>query len=66
MTSRSAMVHKRKELTAVVFGFLANKGLSKKTSGVDGMAKSMIARQAGEVGHDPELDHPDEWDRPVD
>ncbi|TDT18221.1 hypothetical protein BDK89_3839 [Ilumatobacter fluminis] len=66
MTTRSNLDHMRKELGASVFGFLANKGLSRKTKGVDGLAKSMIARQAGEVAHDPELDHPEEWDRPVD
>ena len=49
-----------------MFGFLVDKGMSKKTTGLDGIAKKLIARQAGEVAHDPELDHPEEWDRPVD
>lgn len=66
MTTRSSLAHKRKELGAVAFGFLANKGLSKKTTGVDGVAKSMLAKKVGEVPHDPELNHPAEWDRPVD
>lgn len=66
MTSRRPIDHAKKELGGKVFGFLANKGLSKKTSGVDGVAKTLLAKQVGEVPHDPELEHPEEWDRPVD
>ena len=66
MTSRSSFEHRKKELSGTVFGFLANRGMSKKTTGLDGVAKKLIARQSGEVPHDPELDHPEEWDRPVD
>lgn len=66
MTDRTPMEQRKKELGGKVFGFLANKGLSRKTTGVDGVAKKLIAKQAGEVDHDPELDHPAEWDRPVD
>ncbi len=66
MTSRSSFAHRKKELGGTVFGFLVNKGMSRKTTGLDGVAKKLIAKQAGEVPHDPELDHPEEWDRPVD
>ena len=66
MTNRTNLEHKRKELAASAFGFLANKGMSRKTTGVDKLAKNMIAKQVGEVPHDPDLDHPDEWDRPID
>lgn len=66
MTDRTPMEQRRKELGGKVFGFLANKGLSRRTTGLDGVAKKLIAKQAGEVDPDPELDHPSEWDRPVD
>ena len=54
------------ELATQAFGLLANKGLSKKTTGVDKVAKRMIAKKVGDVPPDPDLDHPEEWDRPVD
>ena len=66
MTTRRNIDHTKKEAMGKVFGFLANRGLSKRTSGIDGVAKGLLAKQVGEVPHDPELDHPDEWDRPVD
>lgn len=66
MTARSSFAHTKRELTGKVFGFLANKGLSRKTNGVDGVAKTLLAKQVGEVPHDPELEHPEDWDRPVD
>lgn len=66
MTTRSELDQRKRELTNQAFGFLANRGLSKKTTGVDKFAKQLIARQAGTVPPDPELEHPEEWDRPVD
>ena len=66
MTARKELDHRKKELTNQAFGLLANRGLSKKTTGFDKVAKQLIAKQAGDVPHDPELDHPEEWDRPVD
>ncbi len=66
MTSRSSFEQLKKETGGRVFGFLANKGLSRRTTGIDGVAKKLLASQVGEVPHDPELDHPAEWDRPVD
>jgi len=66
MTTRKELDHRKKELSNQAFGLLANKGLSKKTTGVDKFAKRLIAKKAGDVPHDPDLDHPDEWDRPVD
>lgn len=66
MTRRSEVGQRKKELTMKAFGALANRGLSKKTTGVDRIAKQLIAKQVGDVSHDPELDHPEEWDGPVD
>ncbi|MEM9514898.1 MAG: hypothetical protein AAGA42_08570 [Actinomycetota bacterium] len=66
MTERSSFEQRKKELAGAAFGLLGNKALSKKTTGIDGVAKKLVAKQAGEVPHDPELDHPAEWDRPVD
>ena len=45
----------------------ARRALTSRTSGIDGIAKSLLERQAsGPVEPDPELDHPDDWDRPID
>ncbi|MEM9038405.1 MAG: hypothetical protein AAGD33_00785 [Actinomycetota bacterium] len=66
MTTRTEREQRTKELANQAFGLLANRGLSKKTTGVDKFAKRMIARKVGDVPHDPDLDHPVEWDRPVD
>lgn len=66
MTTRSERTHRVKELTGRVFASVANKGFTRRTTGIDGIAKKLLARQLGEVDHDPELDHPEEWDRPVD
>ena len=65
LTSRCARFMDRHLLIPLV-DFLANKGLSRKTNGVDGVAKTLLAKQVGEVPHDPELEHPEDWDRPVD
>ena len=46
---------------------LARRALSTRTTGLDGLAKKMLGKQAGgSLEADPELDHPDDWDRPID
>ncbi len=46
---------------------VAKRALSTRTTGLDGMAKSLLARSASSGGEpDPELEHPDDWDRPID
>ncbi len=61
MTSRSNLDQWRRETQAAVFGKLANRVFTRKTDGLDGIAKRVIARQAPTVGPDPELDHPDPY-----
>jgi hypothetical protein len=38
---------------------VANKALSRKTTGIDKVAKRVIAKQMGVPRADPELDHPE-------
>ena len=40
--------------------------MSKNEDGLDGLAKSLLIRGRAEVPPDPELDHPEDWDRPID
>lgn len=57
MTSRSNRDHMRAELQARLMARVANRAFSRKESGLDGMAKTMLNKRVGEVPHDPELDH---------
>jgi hypothetical protein len=48
-----------------VLGRVAPRAFSRRTTGLDGLAKKLMAKQAGPVEHDPELDHPDpDWQVP--
>jgi hypothetical protein len=43
-------------------GRMAARAFTRKTTGLDGMVKKLMARQAGPVEHDPDLDHYDaDW-----
>ena len=44
---------------------LAGRAMSKSETGLDGLAKSILKKGGREVPHDPELDHPEDWDRPI-
>jgi hypothetical protein len=38
-----------------------------RKTGLDGLAKTLLQRQTGgPVAHDPDLDRPDDRDRPID
>ncbi len=58
MTTRSEFEHRKRELQAAVFATVANKALSRKTTGTDKVAKRVIAKRMGVPEPDPELDHP--------
>jgi hypothetical protein len=58
MTKRSELEHRKRELQAAAFAKVANRALSRKTTGLDKVAKRMISRQMGAPTADPELDHP--------
>ena len=59
MTQRSEFEHRKRELQAAAFAKVANKALSRKTTGLDAMAKRVIAKQMGTPTDDPDLQHPD-------
>ena len=67
MTTRSERDQRLRELKEALLGRLASRVMTTRTTGLDGLAKAMVQRKAGgAVAHDPELDHPDDWDRPID
>lgn len=56
-----------REFKASLMTRFARRALTTRTSGLDGIAKSLLDRQASvPVEPDPELDHPEAWDRPID
>ena len=58
MTKRSELEHRTRELQAAAFAKVANRALSRKTTGLDRVAKRVITKQMGAPAPDPELDHP--------
>ena len=67
MTTRRERDHWLLELKQALLGRLAGRVMTTRTTGLDGLAKNLVRRQAGgPAAPDPELDHPDDWDRPID
>ena len=67
MTTRNAPDQWAREVKASLMTRLAKRALSTREKGIDGMAKSLLARSAGPPREpDPDLEHPEEWDRPID
>ena len=67
MTTRNERDQWLRELKAALMTRFARRALTIRTSGLDGIAKSLLDRQlGGSIEPDPELDHPDDWDRPID
>ncbi|UDY35148.1 hypothetical protein [Dermatobacter hominis] len=65
MTSRSELDHRRREAQAALLGRVAGRALTRRTTGLDGLAKKLVAGRAPTVGPDPELDHDDpDWQVP--
>jgi len=63
-TDKEQRILERKATRTVRMG---GRIFSRKTTGLDGLAKRMVLRRAGGTApHDPELDHPADWDRPID
>lgn len=55
------------ELKQSLLSRLAARAMTTRTTGLDGLAKTLLQKATGgAVEHDPELDHPEEWDRPID
>ena len=67
MTTRSERDQWLLELKTSMLGRVAGRAMTKRTTGLDGLAKTLLRRMAGEAAKpDPDLDHPDDWDRPID
>lgn len=65
MTSRSELDHLRREAQVTLMGRVAGRTFTRRTTGLDGLVKKLIAGRAPAVGPDPELDHPDpDWQVP--
>lgn len=57
MTERSELAQRKAEAKAKLMVGVANKAFSKKTTGLDRVAKTLIARSTPPVHDDPDLDH---------
>ena len=67
MTTRSERDQWLRELKAALMTGLARRAMTTRTTGLDGLAKALLDRQVRNAGEpDPELDHPADWDRPID
>ena len=67
MTTRSGRDQFVRELKQSLMTRVAQRAMTTKTTGLDGLAKRMLDRSGGaEPEIDPELEHPEDWDRPID
>jgi hypothetical protein len=67
MTIRSETDQRARELKAALMTRLARRAMSTRKTGLDGVAKRLLDKQlGGPVESDPDLDHPADWDRPID
>jgi rRNA maturation protein Rpf1 len=53
MTTRREPGHRRRELMPSLTDRLANRVFTRRTTGLDGLAKRLIAKQAPPVEHEP-------------
>ncbi|MCG8592624.1 MAG: hypothetical protein MJE66_25315 [Proteobacteria bacterium] len=67
MTTRSERDQRVRELKAGLLVRLARRAMTTRTTGLDGLAKTLLNKQlGGRVEPDPDLEHPADWDRPID
>ena len=57
MTRRSEFAQRRAEAQARAVARIANRAFTKTERPLDRVARAVVARRAGEVAPDPELDH---------
>ena len=57
VTKRSELAQRRAEAQARAVARVANRAFTKTDRPLDRVARAVIARRAGEVVSDPELDH---------
>ena len=46
MTTRRELEHRRRELQAALMARIANRAFTRRTTGIDGLAKRLVAKQA--------------------
>jgi len=56
MAARSGFENLKREVRVSMFGRLASRLFSRKTTGIDGFVKHQLTKRASTVEHDPELD----------
>ena len=67
MTTRSGSDQWMRELKSSLMTRVIRRVMSARRTGLDGLAKRMLARRVNApADSDPELEHPDDWDRPID
>ena len=67
MTIRTERDNWMRELKASLMTRVAKRAMTTRTTGLDGLAKSMLGKPAEEEDElGPEFEHPDDWDRPID
>ncbi|MEM9174910.1 MAG: hypothetical protein AAGC67_06720 [Myxococcota bacterium] len=66
MTTRNEREQWLREVKSALMTRIAGRAMTRSETGLDGLAKSLLKRTGEEVTHDPELDHPEDWDRPID
>ena len=67
MTTRSERDQWVREIKSSLLGRMASRAMTTRTTGLDGLAKTLLQKMArGPTQPDPELEHPDDWDRPID
>jgi hypothetical protein len=67
MTTRKGSDQFMRELKASLMTRVAQRAMTTRTTGLDGLAKRVLDKSGGaEPEMDPDLEHPDDWDRPID
>ena len=67
MTTRNERDQFMRELKASLMSRMAQRAMTTSESGLDGFAKRLLRRMASAPAEpDPELEHPADWDRPID
>jgi hypothetical protein len=64
VTQRGEGAHRRAEAKARLMSGMLNRSMTRRRSGLDGVAKRVVARVAPENPPDPDLDHPGTLDQP--
>ena len=67
MTTRSGIDQWMRELKASLMTRVVQRATSSRTTGLDGLAKRMVAMSSDAPAElDADFDHPEDWNRPID